>query len=377
MVSLMDLDQLLWEAVDAGASDLHLRAGAPPVMRVDGSMFPFDGVEPLSAADTSELARHILRDHQVDLDFQQEVDVNYSVRELGRFRVNIFTHGGQVGVVLRIMPPEPLGIDELNLPNVLNQLAEEERGLVLVTGITGSGKSTTLAAMIDHINRNRRRHIITIEDPVEYVHRDHASLVTQRQLGLDTQSFASALRAALRQDPDVILIGEMRDLETINAAVTAAETGHLVFSTLHTVDATETLNRILAAYPPHQQEQVRMQLAEVLRGVVSQRLLPRADGQGLVPAVEVMLTTKYVAELIRDSGRTHKIRDVIADSASQYGMQTFDQSLLDLCERGLITEEIAISAATSPNDLKLALRGITSGQSRVEHDYGADDHFAA
>lgn len=373
----MDLDQLLWEAVDRGASDLHLRAGSPPVVRIDGAVQALEGCAPLSAADTMELAHHILRDHQVELDFHQEMDVNYSVRELGRFRVNLFTNGGQVGIVLRIMPPEPMGIDELNLPPVLSKLAEEERGLVLVTGITGSGKSTTLAAMIDHINRNRQRHIITIEDPVEYVHRDHYSLVTQRQLGLDTHSFAAALRAALRQDPDVILIGEMRDLETINAAVTAAETGHLVFSTLHTVDATETLNRVLSAYPPHQQDQVRMQLAEVLRGVVSQRLLPRADGQGLVPAVEVMLTTKYLAELIRDPARTHKIRDVIADGAAQYGMQTFDQSLLELFQRGLLSEEIAIAAATSPNDLKLAMRGITSGQSNIEHGFNADDHFAA
>jgi len=357
----MELDKLLWEAVDQGASDLHLRAGAPPVLRIDGEMLPLVDEPALSAADTRALADEILRDHQVPFTAMQELDIGYSVPELGRFRVNVFTTGGQVGIVLRIMPPEPRGFEDLNLPPVLASISDHQRGLILVTGITGSGKSTTLAAMIDHINRTQRRHIITIEDPIEYIHPDRSSLITQRQLGLDTRSFADALRAALRQDPDVILIGEMRDLETIDAAITAAETGHLVFSTLHTMDAVETLNRILSAYPPYQQEQVRIQLGEVLRGVVSQRLMPRVDGDGLVPAVEVLVNTKYIQELIRDASRTHRVRDAMVEGAQQYGMQTFDQSLLSLCQRGLITEEIALASATSPNDLKLQLRGIVSG----------------
>ena len=357
----MDLDTLLWEAVDRGASDLHLRAGSPPMLRVDGEIEPVDDEHTLTSADTSAVAQHILKDHQVNLEAMREVDVGYALRELGRFRVNLFTNSGQVGIVLRIMPPEPLGLDELHLPQVLAKVAGENRGLVLVTGVTGSGKSTTLAAMIDHINRNRCRHIITIEDPIEYVHTDRRSLITQRQLGLDTNSFADALRAALRQDPDVILIGEMRDRETIDAAVLAAETGHLVFSTLHTVDAPETLNRILATYPPYQQEQVRTQLADVLRSVISQRLLTRIDGEGLVPAVEVLINTTFVSECIRDVTRSQKIRDAMTDGGERYGMQTFDQSILYLCQCELISEEVAVAAATVPSDLKLQLRGIVSG----------------
>ena len=356
----MDLDALLWEAVDRGASDLHLRAGAPPVIRIDGAMTPFEDEEPLTAAETRQIAEKLIADHKIELEAAHELDVGYAVKELGRFRVNIFTHSGQVGIVLRIMPPEPMKIRDLNLPDVLEKIAEEERGLVLVTGVTGSGKSTSLAAMIDHINETRTRHIITVEDPIEYVHSDKRCLITQRQLGLDTKDFAMALRAALRQDPDVILIGEMRDKETIDAAILASETGHLVFSTLHTVDAAETLNRILATYPPHQQEQVRTQLAEVLRGIISMRLLPRATGDGLVPAVEVLINTKFVSECIRES-RLGRIRDAMADGSAQYGMQTFDQSLLGLHQRGLITEDVAIAAATSPNDLKLQMRGIVSG----------------
>lgn len=357
----MDLDSLLWEAVDRGASDLHLRAGSVPVVRIDGELSVLSDEPALSAEDTRAAAQHILRHHQVQLDAMREVDVGYVLKELGRFRVNIFTNGGQVGIVLRIMPPDPLSIDELNLPQVLAKIAGHERGLVLVTGVTGSGKSTTLASLIDHINRTRARHILTIEDPIEYVHTDNRSLITQRQLGVDTATFGDALRAALRQDPDVILIGEMRDHETINAAVLAAETGHLVFSTLHTSDAVETLSRILSTYPPYQQQQVRAQLSDVLRAVVSQRLLPRADGDGLVPAVEVLINSRFVSDCIRVPERTGQIREAMADGGAQYGMQTFDQSLLDLFQRGLITEEVALAAATSANDLKLQIQGVVSG----------------
>ncbi len=366
----MNLDTLLWEAVDQGASDLHLRVGSPPMMRIDGQIVPMQEQTAMTPADTRELALEILRHHQIEIASMREIDVGYALKELGRFRVNIFTHSGQVGIVLRIMPPAPLRLDELNLPQILARVSEEDRGLVLVTGVTGSGKSTTLAAMIDHINRTRARHIVTIEDPIEYVHTDQRSLITQRQLGLDTESFSTALRAALRQDPDVILIGEMRDMETIDTALLAAETGHLVFSTLHTLDAAETLNRILSSYPPHQQEQVRTQLAEVLRSVVSQRLLPRADAQGLVPAVEVLINTKLVSDHIRDPAGTSRIRTVMAEGGPQYGMQTFDQSLLGLFNQGLVTQEVALAAASSPNDLKLLMSGIVSSSEAAGSEIG-------
>ncbi len=355
----MELDRILAEAVRLNATDVHLRVGSHIMVRVDGDIQPL-GDSCLTAAETRQAVDWILRDHQVELRSGLELDIGYALPGLGRFRANVFTESGQIGMVMRVMPPEPSSVADLNLPPVLSQIAGEERGLVLVTGVTGSGKSTTLAAMIDHINRTLRKHIVTIEDPIEYVHREKNCLITQRQIGVDTGDFATALRAALRQDPDVILIGEMRDQETIDAALLAAETGHLVFSTLHTVDATETLNRILATYPPHQQVQVRTQLADVLRGVISQRLLPAAGGAGLVPAVEVLVNTKFISECIRDPKRTQRLHDAMADGASQYGMQTFDQSLLALVSENFITEEVAIAAATSPNDLKLQLRGIVS-----------------
>jgi len=322
-------------------------------------------------ADTHAAVDWILRDHKVELVPGRELDIGYAVEGQGRFRANIFTESGQIGVVMRVMPPDPSSVAELNLPRILLKIASEERGLVLVTGVTGSGKSTTLAAMIDHINQTLNKHIVTIEDPIEYVHQEKNCLITQRQIGVDTSDFASALRASLRQDPDVILIGEMRDQETIDAALLAAETGHLVFSTLHTVDATETLSRILSTYPPYQQGQVRTQLADVLRGVVSQRLMPHVLG-GLVPAVEVLINTKFISECIRDSTRTHRLRGAMAEGSSEYGMQTFDQSLLQLVTDGFITEEVAIAAATSPNDLKLQLRGIVSSMQARKAATGTD-----
>jgi twitching motility protein PilT len=355
----MDLDPILADAVRLEATDVHLRVGSPAILRIDGDIRPY-GERTLTAGDTLAAVKWVLRNHKVELKSARELDIGYAVEGLGRFRANIFTEGGQLGIVLRVMPPEPKAIAELTLPPVLARIACEERGLVLVTGVTGSGKSTTLAAMIDHVNETLRKHIVTVEDPIEYVHKEKKCLITQRQIGVDTGDFASALRAALRQDPDVILIGEMRDRETIDAALLAAETGHMVFSTLHTVDAVETLNRILSTYPPHQQQQVRTQLADVLRGVVSQRLLPHASGHGLVPAVEVLVNTKFVSECIRDETRTRRLPDAMADGASQYGMQTFDQSLLALVGEGFITEEVAVAAATSPNDLRLQLRGIVS-----------------
>jgi twitching motility protein PilT len=291
---------------------------------------------------------------------QQETDLAYSLPGLGRFRCNVFRQRSAVGMVLRVIPTRVPTIDELTLPPVLKKIADEERGLVLVTGTTGSGKSTTLAAMIDNINNTRGVHIMTVEDPIEYLHRDNRSIINQREVAVDTRSFAHALRSALRQDPDVILVGEMRDLETVETALLAAETGHLVFSTLHTLDATETINRIIAVFPPHQQRQVRLQLASVLKAAISQRLMPRADGTGRVPAVEVMVTTAFVRDCIVDKERTHMIPGAIAQGTSQYGMQTFDQSIFGLYQSGLVTLDEAMRWATNVDEFKLRVQGIST-----------------
>jgi twitching motility protein PilT len=296
----------------------------------------------------------------------QEVDLAYSVPGLGRFRCNIFQQRSMVGMVIRLIPMQIRTFEELGLPPVLKKIADEERGLVLVTGTTGSGKTTTLAAMIDHINRTRPTHVMTVEDPIEFVHRDNKAIVNQREVAVDTKSFAQALRSALRQDPDVILVGEMRDFDTIDTALLAAETGHLVFSTLHTLDATETINRIVTVYPPHQQKQIRLQLASVLKAVVSQRLLPRADGAGRAPAVEVMISTPYIRDCIVDKDKTHQISSAIASGTSQYGMQTFDQSIFHLYEQGLVSYEEALRWASNEDEFKLKVQGIatTSEMSR-------------
>jgi twitching motility protein PilT len=290
----------------------------------------------------------------------QEVDLAYSVPGLGRFRCNIFQQRGTVGLVLRVIPMRIRTIDELGLPPVMKSIAVEERGLVLVTGTTGSGKSTTLAALIDHINRERSAHVMTVEDPIEFLHRDHRSMINQREVSVDTRSFAQALRSALRQDPDVILVGEMRDFETIETGLLAAETGHLVFSTLHTLDATETINRIIAVFPPHQQKQVRLQLASVLKAVISQRLIPKADGRGRAPAVEVMISTAFIRDCIVDKDKTHLIHGAIAAGTSQYGMQTFDQSIFGLFEHGLVSYEEALRWASNVDEFKLKVQGIST-----------------
>jgi twitching motility protein PilT len=291
---------------------------------------------------------------------RNEADLAYGVPGLGRFRVNVFQQRGMVGIVLRLIPLKIQTVRELNLPPVLESLALEPRGLILVTGTTGSGKSSTLAAMLDHINSNTTGHILTIEDPIEFLHRDKKCLVNQREVGVDAPSFSEALRSALRQDPDVILVGEMRDFETISTALLAAETGHLVMSTLHTLDATETVNRVVSVFPPYQQKQVRLQLASVLRGILSQRLIPRADGKGRVPAVEVCIATATVREAVVDADKTRKLPDVIAAGLSQYQMQTFDQSLMTLYTRGLITYEEALRWCSNPDDFALRVRGIES-----------------
>ncbi len=297
-----------------------------------------------------------------------ELDMAYGVAGLGRFRVNVFQQRGNVGMVLRVIPTKIRTIEELELPRILSQICEEPRGLVLTTGTTGSGKSTTLAAMVDRINSLRAEHVITIEDPIEYLHRDKKGFINQREVEVDTSSFSTALRAALRQDPDVVLVGEMRDLETISTALLAAETGHLVFSTLHTLDATETIQRIIAVFPPPEQKQIRLQLASTLKAVISQRLVRRGDGQGRVPAVEVMVATNYIRDCIINPDKTRLIRDAIAAGTSQYGMQTFDQSLFDLFSRNLITLEEALLRASNPDDFRLRVQGIRSSSDSAREE---------
>jgi len=361
------VNDLLKIAVDRGASDLHIKVGSYPMMRIRGMLEPassekrldHEDVVAMSAAVMSTMQREKFKD-------AQEVDLAYSVAGLGRFRCNVFQQRGTVGMVLRVIPMAIRTIDDLGLPPVLKRIAEEERGLVLVTGTTGSGKSTTLAAMVDHINATRCSHVMTVEDPIEFLHRDNRSIINQREVAVDTRSFAYALRSALRQDPDVILVGEMRDFETIETGLLAAETGHLVFSTLHTLDATETITRIIAVFPPHQQKQVRLQLASVLKAVVSQRLLPRANGEGRAPAVEVMISTAFIRDCIVDREKTSLIHGAIAAGTSQYGMQSFDQSIFGLFSQGLVSYEEAIRWASNVDEFKLKVQGIstTSDMSR-------------
>jgi twitching motility protein PilT len=355
----MDLNKLLEHAVRAGASDLHLKVGSPPILRVDGDLHPMGDQKRLMQEDTIAMAFGLMSSQQKQVFKEQhEIDLAYAVPGLGRFRCNIFQQRGTVGMVFRVIPIRIPSVRELYLPPVLERLSMEPRGLILVTGTTGSGKSTTLAAMIDYINTHRSAHIVTIEDPIEYLHRDKKCIVNQREIGADTLEFSIALKSALRQDPNIILVGEMRDFETIETALTAAETGHLVFSTLHTVDATETITRIISVFPPYQQQQVRLQLAAVLKGVVSQRLLPRADGKGRLPAVEVMISTALIREAIIEKDKTRSIIDAIESGVSQYGMQSFDQSLMLLLRRNLITEKEALRRCSNPNDFKLKLQGI-------------------
>jgi twitching motility protein PilT len=357
----MNINELLKVAVENKASDLHIKVGSPPVVRIDGTLKTLSDMKRLMQEDTVAMAFSMMNARQKQR-FKEELDLDiaYSVPGLGRFRCNIFQQRGTVGMVMRVIPARILSVRELMLPQVIETICEERRGLVLCTGTTGSGKSTSLAGMIDYINGNRPEHIITVEDPIEYLHRDKRSIVNQRELDVDTRGFAPALRAAMRQDPDVILVGEMRDFETIETALLAAETGHLVFSTLHTLDAAETINRIISVFPPHHQKQIRIQLGQVLKAVVSLRLVPRADGMGRVPAAEIMIVTPYIRECIENKDKTKYIRDQIALGTSQYGMQTFDQSLYNLYQTGLITLEEALARATNPDEFKLKLEGVQS-----------------
>jgi len=363
------IDELLRVATQFGASDLHCKAGSQPFMRIGGELRPILNAPRLTQEDTLDMAFSMMSNRQKQR-FKEvsEADIAYGVSGLGRFRANIFQQRGTVGMVLRVIPDRVRTITELGLPPVIERIAEEQRGLILVTGTTGSGKSTTLAAMIDYINAKRGGHLITIEDPIEFLHRDKKSFVTQREVDVDTRSFAEALRGALRQDPDVILVGEMRDHETIETALTAAETGHLVLSTLHTLDATETVRRIVSSFPPHLQKSVRIQLAGILRAVISMRLVRSAEGAGRVPAAEVMVSTGLIRDYIINEEKTSLIRDAIAAGTSQYGMQTFDQSLFSLHQSGLITMEEALRGASNPDEFRLRVAGIRSASDQAKEE---------
>ena len=357
----MDLDQILRFAVKHGISDVHLKVGKPPYFRKDGVLVTQKGVRPLAQETLltwiSETAGRVMRERY---DETMEADYAYSIDGCGRFRVNAFRQRGHAGMVLRHIPPRIKTIDELQLPAVLKKIAGSMRGIVLVTGATGSGKSTSLAGMIEHINNTRSCHILTIEDPIEFTFEDKKAMVNQREIGRDTHNFGAALRAALRQDPDVILLGELRDTETVETALHAAETGHLVFATLHTVDAMETIGRVIGMFPPHQQTQVRLQLSTILQAVVSQRLVRTIQG-GRCAACEVMVHTEFVKELIADPHRSHELPMAIAQGATAYGTQTFDQALYQLTKAGRITPQEALGNASNPSDLKMKFEGIGNG----------------
>ncbi len=351
---MFDIDTALRALVEAGGSDLHVKVASPPIVRVNGQLRPLEGYEPLKPEDT-EKAFHDIAEVRSLTEFEEdgEADYSYAIPGVARYRVNTFKQRGSISIVCRAIPYGIRSIDELGLPEIVRSLAEQPRGIILVTGTTGSGKSTTLAAMIDHINQTRSRHVVTLEDPIEYLHRDKRAIINQREVGSDTKSFGRAMRRVLRQDPDVILIGEMRDEETVRTALSAAETGHLVLSTVHTLDATETINRIIDFFP-HLQHQARVMLATTLKGAIAQRLVPNVTGDGRVAVSEILVVTGRVQDLILNPNETGKITEVIAEG-EYYGMRTFDQALLGYVREGRISEEVAMETASSPHDFKLML----------------------
>lgn len=339
----MDLIELLKKTIELNGSDLHLTVAIPPVMRVDGNLIKY-GEEALSPQDIENLVYQLLSQKQINtLEEKGELDLSFSRGGLGRFRVNVFKQRGSFGIAIRVVALKVPSMEELGLPPIVEELATKKRGLILVTGPTGSGKSTTLASMINYINKTRSCHILTLEDPIEYLHKHDKSIVNQREIGQDSQNYANALRAALRQDPDVILVGEMRDLETIRIAITAAETGHLVMSTLHTIGAAKTIDRVIDVFPPHQQQQIKIQLSTVLQGIISQQLLPKASGKGRIAAIETMVSTTAIRNLIRE-GKTHQLQTIV-QTGSKFGMKTMDNALSDLYTKGLITHEDTINHA--------------------------------
>jgi len=369
----MKIDDLLKIAIESEASDLHIKPGNHPILRMNGVLKPLTSFPRLSASQTKELVDQITTGSQKNiLEEELDLDLAYSFTGFGRFRGNIFHQRGSLAIALRIIPLEPKSIKELLLPEVLEMVSMEQRGLVLCTGTTGSGKTTTLAAMIDYVNTHRTENIITIEDPIEYLHRDKKCTISQREVGVDVTNFSRGLRAALREDPDVILVGEMRDKDTIETSLIAAETGHLVMSTLHTLDAVETINRVVAVFPPHSQKQIRFQLASILKSVISMRLIPRMGGKGRVPAVEVMVNTPYIQECINNREKTNLIRDAIAAGVSEYGMQTFDQSIYQLYKDEYISFEQGLRYSTSPNNFKLRVAGIQSSSDIAKEEMSKD-----
>ena len=356
--AVFNFKAVLQEMVRRNASDLHLKVGRPPTLRVQGELEPLQ-LPPMRPEDLKSLAEQVMTPKQVkEFAEHKETDFAIGVPGIGRFRVNVYQQRGTIAYAMRAIPYQTKTVEELNLPPVINEIALKPRGLVLVTGVTGSGKSTALAAMIQYINERRRANIITIEDPIEFLHRDINSHINQREVGTDTASFGQALRRVLRQDPDIILLGEIRDLDTLDTALKAADTGHLVFSTLHTTDATQTINRVLSFYPPHQQAEVRFALSSALTAVVSLRLVPRADRHGRVPAAEVLINTAAVRDNIRDMTKSLNIPDLIKEGQVQYGMQSFDQSLMAWYTRGVISYEQALFYATSPAEFALRVQGV-------------------
>ncbi len=360
----LKIEQLLREMVNHKASDLHIRVGVPPIFRINGELERLFDVRIDNGTMDEFMADIMNHDQMARFEKEKECDFAVGARDMGRFRVNVFRQRGSVAMVIRHIKANIPKFEELKLPPIILDLAMKKRGLVLVTGTTGSGKSTCLASMIDHINDVVTCNVITVEDPIEYLHRDKKSIVSQREIGVDTNSYARALRSALRQDPDVLLVGEIRDLETMQIALTAADTGHMVFATIHTTNATDTIHRILSMYPPHQHDEVRLLLAECLAGIISLRLLPTKDGLSRVPAVEILINTGAVREYIMDKNKTDMIEQAIADGHMQYHSQTFDQALLDLYSKEMISYEVALAAATNPDDFDLKVRGISGTSER-------------
>lgn len=360
----MTLKQMLVEMQNRRASDLHVRVGVRPHIRVNGTLEQI-ATEPISIDSMEQIVGQILNEKQLErFHRKNEMDLALSVAKLGRFRINLFRQRGTTGIAIRAVNTTVPSFEDLNLPPIVKKLSSESRGLIIITGTTGSGKSTTLAAIIEEMNANRPVNILTVEDPIEYIYRDKRAIISQREVGGDTETFASALRHAFRQDPDVILVGEVRDLETMSIALTAADTGHLVLTTLHTLNVVETITRIISFFPPHQHQQIRLLLAGTLKAIICQRLLARSDMPGRAPALEIMINSGAIKECIMTAEKTVDIPDFMAQGGVQYGMQTFDQSIMKLHKNGIISFEEAISQATNPDDFDLRLRGITGAADR-------------